>query len=85
MLCPSNFPGLEIPIVDSTMQGGRNSISMGYGSQYPCRLDAGVKNFTKLRIKRTRIRYCVALQSSFGLCDIISFTYLCQTLDLKMK
>lgn len=29
VLCPSNFPGFEIPMVDSTIQGGRNSISMG--------------------------------------------------------
>lgn len=29
VLFPSSFPGLEMPMVDKTMQGGRNSISMG--------------------------------------------------------
>lgn len=33
VLCPSSFPGFEIPIVDKTIHGGRNSISIGYGSQ----------------------------------------------------
>lgn len=51
VFCPSNFPGFEIPIVESTIQGGRNSMSIGYGSQYPWRPDAGVKNFTKLKNK----------------------------------
>jgi hypothetical protein len=29
MLFPSSFPGFEMPVVDKTMHGGRNSMSMG--------------------------------------------------------
>lgn len=52
VLFPSSFPGFEIPIVDKTIQGGLNSISIGYGSQYPWRPEDGVKNFTKLQEHR---------------------------------
>jgi hypothetical protein len=49
VLFPCSFPGLEMPMVDRTMHGGRNSMSIGYGSQYPWRPDAGVRNLTKLK------------------------------------
>lgn len=62
MLFPSSFPGLEIPIVDSTMQGGLNSISIGYGSQYPCRPEEGVKNFTKLQVAEKSLKTSTAKQ-----------------------
>lgn len=52
---PSSFPGFEIPIVERTMQGGLNSMSIGYGSQYPWRSDAGVRNFTKLHMHIKRV------------------------------
>uniref|UniRef100_A0A0E0BDX8 Uncharacterized protein n=1 Tax=Oryza glumipatula TaxID=40148 RepID=A0A0E0BDX8_9ORYZ len=45
--CPSTSR-FEMPMVDNTMHGGRNSMSIGYGSQYPWSPDEGVKNFTKL-------------------------------------
>jgi hypothetical protein len=49
VLFPCSFPGLEMPMVDRTMHGGRNSMSIGYGSQYPWSPDAGVRNLTKLK------------------------------------
>ena len=46
----SSWPGFTSPMVDTTMQGGRNSMAMGYGSQCPARGTAaeGV-------LKRTRL------------------------------
>ena len=56
VLFPSSFPGFEIPIVDNTIQGGLNSISIGYGSQYPWRPEDGVRNFTKLQETEKKVK-----------------------------